>query len=196
MKENAIKKEMKMKQCPDLPLRKETRTRKEAHKFLETAMDSSATSAERHFYLGKACYTLKCCEEAFAAFKEALSLDPNHALAFEAMMEACDSMALYDEGVIETCTKIISCNPKHAAAHALLGACYYTDGLEDEAISVSKEAIAIDPELQLPHFTLGAIYAQSGDRRSAMKEYKTLRRSDKNLADDLLNFIHDITEVE
>lgn len=148
MKENPIKK--KMKQCPDLSLRKEPKIRKEAHEFLERAMDFSVMDAECHFYIGMACYTLGCYEEAIAAFKMALSIDPNHALALEAMMEACDSIDFYNEDVIETCAEIISHNPKHAAAHAFLGKCYHEVGLRDKAIPVLKQAIAIDPKVHFP----------------------------------------------
>jgi tetratricopeptide (TPR) repeat protein len=189
MKENAIKKEMKMKQCSDLSLRNEPKIRKEAHDFLERAVDFSIMDAECHFYIGMACYTLGCYEAAIAAFKMALSIDPNHALALEAMMEACDSIDFYNEEVIETCAEIISHNPKHTAAHAFLGKCYHEVGLRDKAIPVLKQAIAIDPKVPLPHLILGKIYAELGDRRSAMEQYKELGRSDKSLAESLLHFI-------
>jgi len=178
-----------MKKNPDQSLSKGSQARKDAVEYLKKAMDFGVGDAERHFYIGMACMTLVCCEEAVAAFKMALSIDPNHAFAFEKMRFACVSIGLYGEEVIETCTEIIRRNPQHAAAHTFLGECYHKVGERDRAIPFLEEAIAIDPVAPAPHLILGQVHAELGNKDSAMEEYRKLARLDKNRAETLLNFI-------
>ena len=177
-----------MKESARLSQSKKEEAKKDAAKYLEKAMDFCVEEAERHFYIGMACMSLICFEEAVPAFKMALRLDPGNALAFEEMTFACDSIGLYNEEVIETCAQIIRCNPLHAAAHTLLGKCYHEALLPEKAIPALKKAIAIDPRVPAPHFILGQIHAELGNRDLAMKEYGKLARLDKNRAETLLDF--------
>ena len=178
-----------MKKNPDQSLSKGSQARKDAVEYLRKAMDFGVGDARRHFYIGMACITLMCCEEAIAAFKMALSTDPNHALALEKMRFACGSIGLYGEEVIETCAQIIRRNPRHAAAYTFLGECYHKVGERDRAIPFLEEAIAIAPEVPTPHLILGQVHAELGDKDSAMEEYRKLARLDKDRAESLLHFI-------
>mgnify|MGYP006268701361 CR=1 FL=1 len=61
----------------------------------------------------------------------------------------------------------------------------------DEAIESYKQAIRIKPDLAEAHLNLGMVYLRTGDRGSALEEYKILRNLDKDLADRLFSLIYE-----
>ena len=48
----------------------------------------------------------------------------------------------------------------------------------------------IDPDFARAHYFLGLTYSAMRDKASAFEEYKILKTLDKELADDLINFIY------
>jgi len=71
-----------------------------------------------------------------------------------------------------------------------LGATYFGLGRNQEAIVVFKQAIFIKPDYAMTHFLLGLCYMRVGDTSSSLEEYKILKILDKDLANQLFNFIY------
>jgi tetratricopeptide (TPR) repeat protein len=63
-------------------------------------------------------------------------------------------------------------------------------GRYNEAIESYKQAIRIKPDYAEAHLILGLAYIITGDKGSALDEYKILKEIDKELANKLFNAIY------
>ncbi|GAG26737.1 unnamed protein product, partial [marine sediment metagenome] len=99
--------------------------------------------------------------------------------------EEYDKALLYLEVAIKT--DIISLKGK---AYVNIGLCYGNLGNHAKAIDAFKQAIRIDPDHNSAHFSLGFSYFKTGDKSSALDEYKILKELDIGLANKLFDSIY------
>jgi len=94
----------------------------------------------------------------------------------------------YSEAVelLQTAIRIL---PDFADAYYYLGFSYIKLQKPEEANKSLKRTIEIEPEHAEAHHILGILYLNSGDRNSALEEYKILKNLDEELAKELLKFL-------
>jgi tetratricopeptide (TPR) repeat protein len=100
-------------------------------------------------------------DEAIAACRKAITIDPKNAKAHNNLGNALRDKGLVDEAIAAH-RQAIALDPKLAAAHTNLGNALRDKGQVDEAIACLKKAIAIDPKDALAHNSLGAALAAKG----------------------------------
>lgn len=81
-------------------------------------------------------------------------------------------------------------NPRYAEAYFQVGYCNGELGRYTEAIEAFKQAIRIKPDYAEAHYGLGGCYLLTGDKGSALDEYKILKDLNKDLANLLFNLIY------
>ncbi|MGB2866424.1 MAG: tetratricopeptide repeat protein [Sedimentisphaerales bacterium] len=87
----------------------------------------------------------------------------------------------------------INIKPDDAEAYYTLAVTYDSVGRSEEAIAAYKEAIRIEPDFPPAHFLLGNSYVIDGNKESALQIHKVLCKLDVDLADTLLDSIHNWT---
>ncbi|MCE5305863.1 tetratricopeptide repeat protein, partial [bacterium] len=95
----------------------------------------------------------------------------------------------FEDGIDEF-QKVASINPKFADAYFGLGLFYIALKRPNKAIDAYKEVLRLKPDNAEAHYELGKAYLLSWDKISAMKEYNILKDLDKELANQLLDFIN------
>lgn len=70
----------------------------------------------------------------------------------------------------------------NANAHYYLGILYTRMGRSDDAMAAFNEAVYHDPKHAWAHYHLARMLLTSGDRKAAVREYKTLKKLDRELA--------------
>ncbi len=135
--------------------------------------------------------SIKSCmyKVGIAAFKQAISIDPDYAEAHNNLGITYISSGMYKEAIASS-RQAISIDPDYAEAHNNLGVAYGKSGMYKEAIALSKQAISIDPYYANAHYGLGAAYAFLNDRGSALEQYKILKGLDPERANKLFNRIY------
>jgi len=72
----------------------------------------------------------------------------------------------------------------------MLGVTYGGLGRYQDAIEAYKQAIRIKPDDAEAHCNLGSAYFSTGDKGSALEEYKILKTLDAEQANKLFNLIN------
>ena len=87
----------------------------------------------------------------------------------------------------------IHIKPDDAEAYYTLAVTYDSIGRSEEAEAAYKEAIRINPDFPPAQFLLGNSYVIDGNKESALQVHKVLCKLDVDLADTLLESIHNCT---
>ena len=95
--------------------------------------------------------------------------------------------------VIDAFERAIHVKPDDAEAYYTLAVTYDSVGHSQEAEAAYKEAIRIKPDFVPAHFLLGNNYVIDGNKESALQVHKALCKLDADLADTLLDSIHNWT---
>lgn len=142
--------------------------------------------AEAYYNLGHVYYNLHRYTEAIDAYKEAVKVKPNYVEAYISLGIVSSMLSRYDEA-IEALKKAVKINPKNAEAHYRLGNIYSELEKSEEAIEAFKQAVKIKPKFAEARYNLGVAYLELSKKAlaSARKEYKSLKRLNKDLASEL-----------
>ncbi len=148
--------------------------------------------ADAYLWLGRANDSLSHYDSAIEAFKQALSLKPED--AEEVHMEMARSYLRFNrlDEALEAAKQALSTKPDFIyadEAHALVGLVLIKQRRHYEAVEYLREAVKSNPNITL-RFYLGMAYAESGDRDSAMNEYKFLKEKRPELANQLMEFLN------
>jgi len=104
------------------------------------------------------------------------------------------------EHAVKSFEKAVGLNPENAAAYTWVGKSYFKLGNSEamtnpdmlgNAVQAFKNAIRLDSDLAEAHFYTGLTHLALHSKEEAMKEYEILMDLDKELANTLLNLIHD-----
>jgi tetratricopeptide (TPR) repeat protein len=139
----------------------------------------------------------KRTEDALVLLMEAINDNPTTARPFITLANLYRTMGKYEDAE-EALKKGLRLEPDSWAARVSLGELYTQEGRTAEAIDTLKQVIGSDGSeggLALAgaaraHFALGMAYAKSGDKTSAMEEYKVLKARFPEIAEELLKEIN------
>ena len=144
-----------------------------------------------HKNLGAAYSELGRWQDAKEAYKQVIRIKPDDADAHYDIGVTYAELGRHQDA-IEAYKQAIRIKPDFAEAHNNLGNVYGTLGRHQEAIEAYKQAIRIKPDHVSSHFNLGLIYCLlTGDKGSALEEYKILKNLDAELANKLFNLIYE-----
>ncbi len=149
----------------------------------------SSLKALAYFQTGFCYGHLNSNRKAIEAYKQAIRIDPDCAIAHNNLGVAYGKLGFYKDAV-EAFKQAIRIDPDDASAHYNLGATYGELGFYKYAIEAFKQAIRIDPYNINAHFLLGITYFLIGDRNSALNEYKILKELDIASANKLFDMIY------
>ena len=94
--------------------------------------------------------------------------------------------------VIDAFERAVHIKPDDAEAYYALAVTYDSVGRSEEAKAAYREAIRIEPDFPPAHFLLGNSYVIDGNKESALQIHKVLCKLDADLADTLLESIHNL----
>ncbi|MFZ5917527.1 MAG: tetratricopeptide repeat protein [Chloroflexota bacterium] len=144
--------------------------------------------AAPHNGLGNVYYQLGRYDEAVAAYRRAIELDPDFAYPHNGLGNVYADLGRREEA-IEAYKKAISLPDVFgtpASAHALawngLGNVYRTLGRYDEAVAAFRRAVELDPGYATPHNGLGNVYADLGRYDEAAAAYRRASELDPGYA--------------
>ena len=177
---------------------------KDAVESLTQAVTVNPQDAIAHTKLGFAYSALGEHKSAITAFKQAIKLNRAFVdadsyfrlgmayLALSDYASAIDPLkqALYGvkANVLEDRTKS-TVGPSEAEINDALGRAYYGTGSYRLAVKAFENAVRLKPNFASAHYGLGLSYLEVGDKRSAEKEEKVLRKLNSRLADRLAGML-------
>jgi|GEM_PF-2147560 len=144
---------------------------------LQEALRYNPKNAEIHCKLGKLYIKLGDTNNAFAAFQEALSLNPINLHALEASAAIEEARGRYDEA-IEFYNRYILINDQSQQVHFSLGTLYGIQNKLDLSIQHLRKAIKFDPLFVEAHYNLAVALEQKQDYNAATKTYKKVLQLD------------------
>lgn len=113
---------------------------------------------EAHLGLGEAHLRLNQIEEALAAYRRAVEIDPQNRKAWNNLGSAFWRAGRFEEA-IDAHHQALRIDPNDAAAYADLGGVYTAMGQLDRAVEVLETAIQLNPELAFAHSNLAVAHA-------------------------------------
>lgn len=177
---------------------------KDAVESLTQAVAVNPQDAIAHAKLGLAYAALEQHKSAIAEFKQAIKLnrafvdaDSYYRLgvAYLALSDYASAInplkqALYGvkAKVLDDRTKSFA-GPDEAEINDALGRAYYGSGSYRQAVKAFETAVRLQPNLASSQFGLGLSYIEVGDKRSAEKAERALRKLNSKLADRLAGML-------
>jgi len=162
----------------------------EAYKQAIRIKPDLANEHYTHKNLGAAYSELGRWQDAIEAYKQVIRIKPDDAAAHYDLGVTYAELGRHQDA-IEAYKQAIRIKPDFAEAHNNLGAAYGSLEHHQEAIEAYKQAIRIKPDHATAHFNLGLTYCLiTGDKGSALEEYKILKTLDTELANKLFNLIY------
>jgi tetratricopeptide (TPR) repeat protein len=156
------------------------------------AYDGQLSAAERHFQtalelakqtgdvgararalngLGNVCLNQERYEEAIAAYRQAIELDPKYAYPWNGLGIVYHRQGRYEEA-IATYRQAIELDPKDALPWNGLGIVYSNQDRHEEAIAAYRQAIELAPKFSPPWNGLGNVYRDQGQYDEATVAYR------------------------
>jgi tetratricopeptide (TPR) repeat protein len=127
-------------------------------------------------------------QQALAAFKEAVRVEPDNVLAHCLMGTAHSHLGNYNDA-IAAYKEAIRLKPDYSTAYFDLGTTFQELHRHQEAVEAYRQAIHLKPDDPYSHYTLGAAYLALGNQRGALEECRVLQSLDRGIAEDLLKLI-------
>ena len=137
----------------------------------DSKIEGYEDTAEYWFVLGYYLGEAGMHKEAIEAYRQAIRIKPDYAVAHYNLGVAYGKSGMYREG-IEALKQAIRIEPDHAKAHYSLGVAYGKSGMQKESIEAYKQAIRIKPDLAEAHNNLGVAYGKSGMYKEEIEAYK------------------------
>jgi len=124
-----------------------------------------------HFQRGTALYHDAKLEEAIAAYRRCVALDPHFPNARYNLGVALGDAESLEEA--RACLEaVVAAEPERAEAHNSLGFVLSRSGRSREAIACYERALEYQPGYARAHFNLGMALLQLGDYRRGFEEYE------------------------
>lgn len=106
-----------------------------------------------------------------AELERAVALNPRDAEGWHLLAVAHLDADRFDEAE-RCCRRVLEIEPRHARAHANLGALLQRRGADDDAARHYRESVAADPRLAPPRFSLAVLLLAGGRRGEAIEEMR------------------------
>ena len=158
----------------------------EAIDAFQHAIKLNPKHTEAHYSLGNAYFKLHRYEESLQAYKKAAEIKPSYVDAQISVGIVASMLSMYDEAVAAL-KKAVKTKPNHAEARYNLGNIYSEMENYEKAMKSYKKAVELKPKFAEARFHLGLSYMEYRKQllSSARKEYKALRKLNKDLASEL-----------
>lgn len=127
-------------------------------------------------------------KEAIESYKKAVQLKPDMGYAYFKIGTAYNHLDQPADAVAAF-KKAIRYMPNFAVAYNNLAVAYAKLGKKTEEIRALKKAIRLRPDYATARFNLAVAYLKAGDKKAAMAEYRSLKKIDEGIADDLMKEI-------
>jgi uncharacterized protein (TIGR03032 family) len=124
-----------------------------------------------HFQRGTALYRAGQLQEAIAAYRQCVALDPAFPHARYHLGVALGDAEQYAEAV-PWLQQVLAAEPEHAEAWNSLGYCYSRLGQPAQAVACYEQAIGLRPDYAQAHLNLGLTLLQLGDYPRGFAEYE------------------------
>ena len=162
----------------------------EAIDAFQHAIKLDPEHTEAHYHLGNAYFKLHRYEESLQSYKKAAEIKPSYFDAYISIGAVASMLSMYDEAV-DALKKAVKLKPKHAEARYNLGNIYSEMENYEQAIKSYEKAVELKPKFAEARFHLGLSYMEYRKQllSSARKEYKALRKLNKDLASELNDII-------
>ena len=150
--------------------------------FNETIRSAKADAdknwlAEVFFQKASVYYALEEFEKAVSEYKEAIKLNPNSTVFYNALGIAHSELKQY-KAALDAYKKALELSPTKAEPHYNIGLVYLKQGTFPPAVDAFKQAIAIDAKWVDAHNGLAEAYLKQGLLSQAEKSYvKAVRLS-------------------
>jgi tetratricopeptide (TPR) repeat protein len=131
--------------------------------------EQAAQTAPYHFQLANRLYEEGKLEEAVAAYRRCLELEPSYPDGRFNLAVALGNTGRYDEAAVYM-EDVIREEPERAEAYNSLGYLASRQGELEKAISYWRRAIQLRPDYAQAHFSLGLTLLQIGDYESGFAE--------------------------
>ncbi|VXD11367.1 conserved hypothetical protein [Planktothrix serta PCC 8927] len=116
--------------------------------------------------LAESYYAQKLYTEAIAACQQAISIEPNWALAYVTMGNVYQAQGQIEEA-IRSYQQALQNNPNLAQAHANLGSMFYRQRQFESAIKSYRQAVNLQPDLAAVHWNLAQVLKHLGQDAEA-----------------------------
>lgn len=154
----------------------------------EEKLDRELLGADDWMQKGLELNGLGRFEEAADAFRQAIAINPEDAVAWFSLGTATAFNGNYEEAV-GLLKQAVNFDPDFMVAYSNLGAVYGRLGRFKEAHDAYCQVLRLNPDDADARYNRGIVSAGLGDRESALKDYQLLLAVDKELAANLLEFI-------
>ncbi len=145
--------------------------------------------AQEVFKKGKRLYAAKDYKNALKAFKQAVSLNPKFAAAYNYLGLTYRQLGLYDQAA-QAYVQAIRLQPQNFVFVYNLGFLLYVAKSYDNAVTAFLKAIELRPEDPDAHFMLGKTYVKLKNFHGALQEYSILQKLDAKQAAELYSSIY------
>jgi TonB family protein len=177
---------------------------KDAVESLTQAVALNPQDAIAHAKLGLAYAALEQHKPAIAEFKQAIKLNRAFVdadsyfrlgLAYLALFDYTSAINPLKQALYGVKAKVLddrtksSAGPDEAEINDALGRAYYGSGSYRQAVKAFETAVRLKPNLASSQFGLGLSYIEVGDKRSAEKAERALRKLNSKLADRLAGML-------
>ncbi len=138
---------------------------------LSFSASAQKPTAETFYDIGVETFNKMEYSEAIDAFRHAINLKPDYALAHKKLGDAYYSLHRYEEA-LESFRKATKVNSKYVDAYISLGSLASMFGEYDDAVRALKRAAKIEPDNAEVHFSLGNLYSEMEKFDQAAEAYK------------------------
>lgn len=117
-------------------------------------------------------------------FEQIVKADTDNVDAYRFLADYYMDSSSYEKAV-RALRRVVQIDPNDAYAHSMLGDAYWNCGRNEEAIVVYKQAMKLRADNPHIRYQIVLAYLAMGDKKSALKEYDTLKSMDEELAKEL-----------
>jgi len=144
-----------------------------ADHWLTRSLERNPKDSEAWYYLGRTKYNENRFEEALAAFKECLKLDPknvkaedNLGLSHQALGHTAEALTAFRNAIVWQAQLL----RKNSGPFIDMGILLLEQNKVEEAVAYLSEAVEISPEESRAHEQLGKAYSRQNDLERAQVE--------------------------
>lgn len=144
---------------------------------------AQASTGDDWFDLGLEFDQVGAREDACAAYREALSLDPDHVNARINLGRLLHNDRAYRQAE-ELYRETLRIDPANPIAAFNLGVVLEDQGAIQEALETYQHALAVDPTIPDVHYNIARLYEHQGDQRAALHHFSRCRALLRTEQDD------------
>jgi tetratricopeptide (TPR) repeat protein len=138
---------------------------------LRTALEKAASLPDAFVGIGMALVILDRLDEAEAAYRSGLDIDPNISALWYNLGNLLRRKGRYEESYAAF-AKAAAINPNDPEIYCNLGNACHRVGKHEDALRHIKTAIRLDPNYALPHNSLAAILQHLGQEAEAQAAHR------------------------